>query len=65
MQTKEPAQSIESYSVFCPHCGVEQAESPENFCHYVSDDKEFDCDECEKLFTVVRDEVVTYKTTRI
>ena len=65
MSRKDPAKSIEGYSVYCPHCGVEQAEHPENFCHDSHDDDEYDCDECGKLFTVVRDVVVTYTTRRV
>ena len=66
----EPAESIERQvfwdehsRVYCPYCGIEQGENPENILNG-DPFNEYNCDECDEEFTVEKMEIVIYSTHR-
>lgn len=51
--------------IFCPHCGIEQVEHPDNILmEKGGESADYDCDECGKEFYITKDIQVQYTTSR-
>jgi DNA-directed RNA polymerase subunit RPC12/RpoP len=66
---REPAESIttdaeDEEGMFCPYCGIQQGENPDNIVSVHLDSENYECDECEKEFYVTKFIKIEYVTER-
>jgi len=72
LERKESADSItvvysehdDGFGIFCPHCGIEQIENPINILMGTDGYNEWNCDECEKEFSVQSTTFIEYVTSK-